>query len=97
MVVFQVAGVLLPNATQLCNTTILKGSGNVVVYNESIDPTSLLDGFTITGGASQSGGGMYNFKASPIINNCVFTNNAAAANGGTGRRHIQQGCLSCHQ
>lgn len=66
------------------HTTILKGSGNVVVYNESIDATGLLDGFTITGGASTLGGGMYNFKASPTINNCVFTNNAAAANGGPG-------------
>jgi parallel beta-helix repeat protein len=66
------------------HTSILKGSGTVVVYNESVDATGLLDGFTITGGASVSGGGMYNFKASPTINNCVFTNNAAAANGGAG-------------
>jgi hypothetical protein len=66
------------------HATILKGNGNVVCYNESIDATGLLDGFIITGGASLSGGGMYNFKASPAITNCVFTGNAASSNSGTG-------------
>jgi hypothetical protein len=57
--------------------------------NNGLDNTALLDGFTITNGqankaeyARQRGGGMYNFNASPLVRNCIFTGNLATAYGG---------------
>ena len=48
-----------------------------------------LDGFTITGGNanggggdSQSGGGMYNDNSSPAVTNCTFSENSAFYRGG---------------
>lgn len=68
----------------LTNTSILQGAGNSVLYNYALNSTALLDGFTVSGGQSQSGGGMYNFQASPLIHHCTFSGNAAGASGGTG-------------
>jgi len=75
------------------NTTIL--TGNIqndgdntnnsynVINNTSINSTALLDGFTITGGNSNTNGGaMMNNAASPTIQNCIFKNNAATNYGG---------------
>jgi len=49
----------------------------------SLNSTSILDGFTITGGnAGQgAGGGMYN-ASFPTITNCTFTGNRAGSGGG---------------
>jgi C1A family cysteine protease len=54
-----------------------------------IDDTTILDGFTILGGqadgpgeSEDSGGGMLNLGASPIIRNCLFRDNHAAVAGG---------------
>jgi len=57
------------------HTTTLKGSGDKVIRNLSINPLTpeaLLDGFFITGGI---GGAIENFFSSPTINNCVFSSN----------------------
>ena len=43
---------------------------------------STLDGFTITRGHSDSGGGMYNNSTSPTVANCTFTGNAVGYCGG---------------
>ncbi|MFH1377304.1 MAG: choice-of-anchor Q domain-containing protein [Planctomycetota bacterium] len=55
--------------------TVVTGCNNVT-----------LDGFTITGGNSNSasiyGGGMYNFIVSPIVKNCIFSGNSASHGGG---------------
>ncbi|HEX5151934.1 MAG TPA: MopE-related protein [Parafilimonas sp.] len=66
------------------NTTILKGNNNCVIYNfvNDLTPTDVLDGFTITGGNAEEGGGIYNLGASPTINNCIFYNNHALKYGG---------------
>jgi hypothetical protein len=55
----------------------------------SLDETSILDGFTITGGNANGtaphnrGGGIYNHSNSPTIQNCNITkNNATWAGGG---------------
>ena len=51
------------------------------------DSTTILDGFTITGGnangsgAYKCGGGMYNDSGSPMLVNCSFINNLATGNG----------------
>ena len=56
----------------------LQGNGALVIANPpGLTTASILDGFTITGGAAAYGGGMLNSSASPIIGNCVFTNNSA--------------------
>ena len=43
---------------------------------------AVLDGFTITNGDSDSGGGIYNDGSSPTVINCIFMNNSAATGGG---------------
>lgn len=52
-------------------------------YDNYLDNTAILDGFTISGGYADSslkrfgsGAGMYNYKASPTIRNIIFRDNA---------------------
>ena len=66
------------------------GVGSVVIFKANETNDSVLDGFTITGGAGTSlngeitGGGIYVFEASPTILNCVITGNSAYFGGGVG-------------
>ena len=63
-----------------------------VVTGSGTSATALLDGFTITAGNADGpdiyplfpnrGGGMYNFRGSPTVMNCTFSNNRAALGGG---------------
>ncbi len=68
-----------------------------VVVTSGTDATTVLDGFTITGGhaftkeshydsdeteAREYGGGIYNDSGSPVIRNCVIAGNGAATFGG---------------
>lgn len=66
------------------NSSILKGNGNSVINNSSNNLTaaSVLDGFTITSGNADNGGGMLNSNASPTIMNCYFQGNAVDNAGG---------------
>ncbi len=67
------------------NLTILKGNGTRVIqnYENGLTATDVLDGFTITGGVSNtSGGGMINMRVSPSIRNCTFVSNSANFGGG---------------
>ncbi len=74
----------------VANITILEGNKSGVVYNTNIGTSTVLDGFTITGGdctASSlggyySGGGIYNQSSSPSIWNCIITGNKASNFGG---------------
>jgi hypothetical protein len=85
----------------LQNNDVITGSGSSltisgntensyhVVYNDNIDITAVLDGFTITGGNangdivnSDIGGGMLNYGASPTLANCRFIRNRANYDGG---------------
>jgi Secretion system C-terminal sorting domain len=86
---------LLSQRNIIGNPTIL--SGNIGAVNDStdncyhvienydnfLDSTAILDGFTISGGYADSslkrfgaGAGMYNYKASPAIRNIIFRDNA---------------------
>ena len=49
-----------------------------VVAGSGTDETTVLDGFTVTGGNGGYGGGMYNDKGSPTIIDCTFSWNGAA-------------------
>jgi len=41
-----------------------------------------LDGFTITQGYGENGGGMYNDEVSPTVANCIFSDNMGGGDGG---------------
>ncbi|GAA4463211.1 hypothetical protein GCM10023189_40980 [Nibrella saemangeumensis] len=52
-------------------------------FNTNLNSTAILDGFVITRGNSDAGGGgMLNEIASPSVSNCLFTANGAATAGG---------------
>lgn len=59
-------------------------------FQNGLNSTALLDGFTITGGNANAGGfgeatqgaGMFNSNSSPAIANCNFSGNYAAFTGG---------------
>jgi parallel beta-helix repeat protein len=58
-----------------------------VVICTGIDESTLIDGFTITGGNNNidphyNGGGIYNLSGKPIITNCIVTKNSAFFGGG---------------
>ncbi len=59
-----------------------------VVRTSGAAPSTILDGFTITGGNASgtgndgSGGGVWNTGGSPAIRNCIFQGNLAAGGGG---------------
>ena len=57
-------------------TTIIDGSGtgNVVTLNNGEDSGSVMDGFTVTDGATS---GMLCDSSSPTLTNCTFTDNAS--------------------
>lgn len=46
------------------------------------EPESVLEGFSITGGSAQWGGGMRNSHSSPTVTNCTFSGNNADIGGG---------------
>jgi predicted outer membrane repeat protein len=57
-------------------------------FNNSLDQTAILDGFTISGGNADGpnpnniGGGMRNVGSSPLVSNCLFVGNSASYSGG---------------
>lgn len=62
-------------------------ASHVVSANFDIENSAILDGFTIQNGNASSildgtGGGGLECKGSPIIKNCIFTNNRAINGGG---------------
>ncbi len=64
--------------------TTLQGNGNSVVKNEdnALTPADILDGFTITGGSGDYGGGILNINSSPSYTNLVITGNNVNWYGG---------------
>jgi len=84
------------------NLTILSGAissnpGNNsyhVVTGSGVNATSILDGFTITGGNANSnypnnyGGGIYNIEGSPALTNIKFVSNNSSRNGGGGMYNL---------
>ncbi len=67
-----------------------ENSYNVILnFENGLDHTALLDGFTITGGNANKGGikhghggGVNNLESSPAFANCTFTGNASSSAGG---------------
>ena len=55
-----------------------QGAGTAVTCDSGEGPGTVLDGLTITGGDSSSGGGaMRNSGSSPTVNNCTLSGNSA--------------------
>lgn len=64
-------------------TTIdAQGTGCVVLCVNGESSTTVLDGFTITGGSALEGGGMLIEQSSPTVMHCVFSDNTAVNSGG---------------
>ena len=59
-----------------------QGADGGFVFWRGETAASVLDGFTITNGASSYGGGIYAVNSSPTIRNCVIKNSSAAYGGG---------------
>ncbi|MHC4692559.1 MAG: right-handed parallel beta-helix repeat-containing protein, partial [Planctomycetota bacterium] len=63
-------------------------TGRVVTFNDGEGESSVLTGFTITGGYApgsgnaRDGGGIFCYGSSPTISNCVVTGNYAGDDGG---------------
>lgn len=76
---------IMPDASNNLLGTILNGAQTRPViwnYNNGLNATAVLDGFTITGGTGASGAGIYNRNASPTLRNLVIRNNTATVSGG---------------
>ena len=66
------------------DTTILDATGaNVCVFHlQNRTNATVIDGFKITGGSANYGGGVYNSSSSPILNNLTISGNTATTHGG---------------
>ena len=64
--------------------TIIDGGGNssVVLCVNGEGSDTILEGFTITGGNDNAGGGMLNSFSSPTVTHCIFSSNLAEFGGG---------------
>jgi len=51
-------------------------------FHSGEDANSMVDGFTITNGYADDGGGIKCYSSSPIISNCVIMGNSVDKNGG---------------
>jgi predicted outer membrane repeat protein len=82
--------------------TIIDGDNSgPVVWANSIDSTTTIDGFTITNGYANYGGGMYNDGSSPVVSNCIFDGNRADNRGGgmyniNGSSPVVVNCVFCN-
>ena len=76
-------GITLRSSDGPSGTTIDGGgNGSVVQCANGEGSDTILEGFTITGGHAEVGGGMLNIGSSPTIINCIFINNYASDRGG---------------
>lgn len=64
--------------------SVLRGNNASVIKNDdnSLTSNALLNGFTITNGNANNGGGVYNKKVAAKFENCIIRTNNAAGNGG---------------
>ncbi|MCP4589275.1 MAG: hypothetical protein GY842_00885 [bacterium] len=73
--------------------TIINGDagGSVITCASGEELSTAIEGFTITNGYADNGGGMYNSGSSPTLTDCTFSGNVATdeyPNGGGGMYNI---------
>jgi len=70
-----------PNDLTVVSQTVLDGNGlgSVIVFSCSEQRDSIIEGFTITGGCADSGGGIFCSDTSPTIAKNIICNNHATA------------------
>lgn len=96
----------IATSSLLTNASRANNSYHVIMNNYTADNlltnTAILDGFVISGGnanagaePNSSGGGMSNVYASPIIKNCIFSNNAANGGGGLYNSYSEANIIQC--
>ncbi len=66
----------------MSNCTINGGDNGPVVIADSVNSSARLEGFTITNGLSDQGGGIMTNNSSLTVTNCMFTDNLATIRGG---------------
>ncbi len=73
-----------PNDPDIVATTIIdcEGLGSGFFFHNSEDANSIVDGFHITNGKGDSGGGMQIENSSPTVRNCIFSGNIGNYVGG---------------
>jgi hypothetical protein len=73
-----------PNIPSVVESTIISASnsGTVVTFTGTEESDCMLSGFTITGGNSVVGGGVYGQDTRAVISNCTIKNNSANYGGG---------------
>lgn len=77
------AGVVLQGAG--ASTTIISASGTLGVVralNSDVGNSTIFEGFTVRGGSSAKGAGIYIANAAPTIRNNIITGNTATGSGG---------------
>ncbi len=79
------------NGVVTTTNNIMGMNAHHVIFNSNVNRTAVLDGFTITAGhvdagggncPDNCGGGMYNDRSSPVINQISFSGNHAGYGGG---------------
>ncbi len=75
-----------PEDSSIVALTVVDASslGRVFYFHSNEDSMSVLKGLTITGGLSNQGAGIYCYRASPKIENCIIRQNTATISGGGG-------------
>ena len=74
-----------PEDPEVVANTIIDGdaAGTVITCQSLEGPETILNGFTVTNGFADLGGGMYcGVLSRPTVLNCVFVGNTAATHGG---------------
>lgn len=79
-----ISNYLLDNDRSTIESTIIDGGGDghVVMFRNSENSDSEINGFTLTGGRAITGGGIYCNSASPSLMNLFITRNYASDDGG---------------
>ena len=58
-----------------------QGAGTIITMQSGEGPDTLVEGFTITGGSTSFGAGMYLLGTAPRVRNNIFANNAQGSGG----------------
>ena len=69
-------------------TVDAQGSGTVMSFDAGEGPSSVVDGFTLTGGKALDGGGMYLYNSSPTLTRLTLSQNTTLEYGEGGGMYL---------